>query len=227
MATSIYEGQQKPVDKPVLVKRTAPLVVKRTFDLLMCLLVLPIFLPVLLLISILIMLDSSGPALFKQTRIGKDGKRFTIFKFRTMFYKFDDSSHREFMKKYINGNVDRNNGSFKPPIDQQITRIGHILRKTSLDELPQLFNVIRGDMSLVGPRPNVEWEVDAYEDWHKERLEVMPGITGLAQVKGRSNIPFDILVKYDIEYARKQSFKLDVQILAETALAVVKRDGAG
>ena len=184
----------------------------------------------MVIIGFFILLDSRGPVLFKQTRIGKDGRPFKIYKFRTMYHKFDDSSHRAFMKQYINyikGQVGQEKESFKPPIEKQITKVGRILRKTSLDELPQLFNVLRDEMSLVGPRPNVEWEVREYEPWHRERLHVKPGITGLAQVNGRSAIYFDKLVKHDIEYVRQQSVMLDVKIIVQTVTTVVKKQGAG
>ena len=146
-----------------------------------------------------------------------------------MHYNIDDSSHRVFMKKYVNGQIANNNGShrvFKPFKSNQITRIGRILRKTSLDELPQVINVLKGDMSLVGPRPNVPWEVEAYHGWHIERLEVLPGITGLAQVRGRSGITFDQIVRYDIEYIEKQGLKLDLQILWWTFTSVLFGSGA-
>lgn len=201
---------------------------KRTLDIILCIAILPFILPVLGVVSFFILLDSRGPVLFRQKRIGKDGKAFTIYKFRTMFHKFDDRKHRAFMKQYIVGKVgQQGNGSFKPPIEQQITRIGRILRKTSLDELPQIINVLRGEMSLVGPRPNVEWEVQEYDGWHRERLKVKPGITGLAQVRGRSAIAFDELVKYDIEYVRNQSLMLDIKILIQTVTTVFEGSGAG
>jgi len=136
------------------------------------------------------------------------------------------------MEKYIRGSLAGGNESkqdalYKPPIESQVTRVGRILRKTSIDELPQLWNVLTGEMSLVGPRPNVLWEVDAYESWHNERLEVKPGITGLAQVKGRSGIPFDLLVRYDVEYVRKQGVWLDWKIMWDTFTVVFRGDGSG
>jgi lipopolysaccharide/colanic/teichoic acid biosynthesis glycosyltransferase len=116
--------------------------------------------------------------------------------------------------------------TYRPFAESQVTRLGRILRKTSLDELPQIINVLRGEMSLVGPRPNVPYEVQEYQEWHRERLAVLPGITGLAQVKGRSTLEFDTIASYDIEYVRKLSFALDVQILLSTLSAVVKGTGA-
>lgn len=200
---------------------------KRLFDLSICLVLIPFVVPLIVVVGLIILLDSGDPVLFKQKRIGQGGIPFTIYKFRTMFHKFDDSEHREFMKQYIGGDTRQANGSFKPPIEKQITRIGRILRNTSLDELPQLLNVLRGEMSIVGPRPNVEWEVQAYEAWHHQRLEVRPGITGLAQINGRSSILFDELVRYDIEYVQNQSLRNDIKIIVQTVVAVLKRSGAG
>ncbi len=204
--------------------------VKRTFDVTVCLLAAPILLPVGLLIALAIKLDSPGPVFFIQDRIGKGGRIFKIIKFRTMYHNIDDSEHRIFMKEYVRGNLSANPAGkkvFKPLKENQVTRVGRILRKTSLDELPQLINVLKGEMSLVGPRPNVPWEVEAYLGWHTERLEVLPGITGLAQVKGRSGISFDQIVKYDIEYIRNQSLLLDLKILWWTFASVLAGKGAG
>lgn len=205
---------------------------KRIIDIVICLIALPFVFPLGLIVATLIKLDSPGPALFKQKRIGKGRKPFEIYKFRTMGHNCDKGDHHEFMKQYIQGELLSGNGNgsrptYKPPIEKQVTKVGRFLRKTSIDELPQLFNVLRGDMSLVGPRPNVPWEVDAYDGWHNERLEVEPGITGLAQVKGRSGIPFSQLVKYDVEYVKRRSILLDIKIVWWTFLAVIKGDGAG
>ena len=201
---------------------------KRFFDILLCLLLIPVLIPIMGLISIFILTNSPGPVLFKQRRIGKDGQPFTIFKFRTLYHQADSTRHQEFMRQYIVGKaLKHGNGSYKPPIERQITSVGRLLRKTSLDELPQIINVLRGEMSLVGPRPNVEWEVQEYQNWHRERLSVKPGITGLAQVKGRSSISFDELVTFDIEYVQNQSIGLDFKIMFLTLLIVFKGRGAG
>ena len=209
-------------------------VVKRLIDLLVTIFFAPIFAVITIIVGILIKLDSPGPIFFKQDRAGKGGRVFSIYKFRTMYHNTDTSSHRTFMKQYIKGQLDPGKKQpeggatvYKPPIQHQITRIGRILRKTSIDELPQLWNVFWGQMSLIGPRPNVLWEVEAYDSWHNERLEVKPGITGLAQVKGRSGIPFKELVKYDLEYVKHRSILLDMKIVWWTALAVLKSDGSG
>jgi len=137
------------------------------------------------------------------------------------------------MKSFVAGNIteiiDKGDRAvkFKPIQKKDITRIGRVLRKTSLDELPQIFNIIKGDMSLIGPRPNVPWEVEAYKPWHYDRLNTLPGITGLAQVMGRSDISFDNIARYDILYVKNQEFHLDFWILAQTVSAVIKGNGAG
>jgi len=226
-------------------------IAKRMIDLAICLLALPVVLPLMAICAFLIRMDSPGPVLFVQERVGRGGWRFQLYKFRTMHYNLDDSSHRTFMKAFVNGQVggkgDRGkNGTFrsiktstgpllgsngngriyKPVHISQLTRVGRILRKTSVDELPQILNVLKGEMSLVGPRPNVPWEVEEYRGWHHERLEVLPGITGLAQVRGRSGISFDSIVKYDIEYIENRSLMLDLKILSWTVAAVLCERGA-
>jgi lipopolysaccharide/colanic/teichoic acid biosynthesis glycosyltransferase len=204
-------------------------ITKRWFDIMVCLAMAPFLIPIILMIALAIRLDSPGPIFFVQERIGKGGRRFRIFKFRTMHHHIERAAHESFMKAFVNGQVhqhDIETRGFKPFEAKQITRIGRILRKTSLDELPQLINVFKGDMSVVGPRPNVVYEVEAYKGWHKERLEVLPGITGLAQVRGRSGISFDKIVEYDIEYIANQSVKLDIMILWWTVASVLIGKGA-
>ena len=203
--------------------------VKRILDIILCLLVLPFALPLMALISLLVILDSPGPAMFVQERVGRGGRRFRIYKFRTMMWNLDDSAHRAFMRAFVNGEIDQVESEkvvFKPFRESQVTRTGRLLRKTSLDELPQILNVLKGEMSLIGPRPNVSWEVEAYKEWHRERLNALPGITGLAQVNGRSCISFDRIVEYDIEYIENQSLRMDLQILWLTVRSVIRADGA-
>jgi lipopolysaccharide/colanic/teichoic acid biosynthesis glycosyltransferase len=230
-------------------------IAKRIMDVALCLLALPVALPVMAICALAIRLDSSGPVLFVQERVGKGGRRFRMYKFRTMEHNLDNSSHQAFMKAYVNGQVDGDEGKsgengngrclsirptvsapfgdngnsriYKPIRASQVTRVGRVLRKTSLDELPQILNVLKGEMSLVGPRPNVPCEVEEYRSWHHERLEVLPGITGLAQVKGRSGIAFNRIVQYDIEYIEHQSLLLDLRILWWSVSSVVFRKGAG
>jgi lipopolysaccharide/colanic/teichoic acid biosynthesis glycosyltransferase len=193
--------------------------VKRIFDILLCLLGLPLILPVMLICALLIWIDDRGPVFFKQLRTGKGGRRFPMYKFRTMV-----TNGEELKVKYAHLN-ELTWPDFKISNDPRVTRIGHILRKTSLDELPQLINVLKGDMSLVGPRPT-SFDSSTYMLWHTERLEVVPGITGLWQISGRSNIDFDERLRLDIEYIERQSLTLDIQILFGTLAAVVSRDGA-
>lgn len=202
--------------------------VKRSLEIALCLLLLPLIAPLFLIIAIAIRLDSPGPVFFVQERVGKGGRRFKMIKFRTMHNNLDRSAHQTFMKAFVRGQISVENDKtvFKPFQKNQVTPVGRILRKTSLDELPQLINVFKGEMCLVGPRPNVPWEVEEYRTIHQARLEVLPGITGLAQVRGRSGITFDEIVKYDIEYVETQNFKLDLQILWWTFSSVLRGKGA-
>ncbi len=203
---------------------------KRLVDLILCFLALPFIIPVSLLCALAIFLESGRPVFFIQERIGRGGRPFWIYKFRTMNAKIDNNLGRSFMKAYVRGEIDpeiTGNGTFKPKIEQHINRVGRFLRRTSLDELPQLINVLKGEMSIVGPRPNVPWEVDEYRPWHYERLEVLPGITGLAQVNGRSGINFDTIVRYDINYIEHQGLATDLKILFETVNSVIHSKGAG
>ena len=205
---------------------------KRAFDLIACFLAIPFLIIPVLLISLAIMIDSPGNPIFAQERVGYRGRRFKIYKFRTLWNNFNDQANRKFMQAFINGDLvldedgDRV-AKFKPLQSNDVTRLGKFLRKTSLDEIPQLINVIRGEMALIGPRPNVVWEVDAYKEWHRERLFVQPGMTGLAQVLGRSDLSFDDIVRYDIQYGKNQSFNLDMWILKRTVKVIFKRNGAG
>jgi lipopolysaccharide/colanic/teichoic acid biosynthesis glycosyltransferase len=218
----------------VAAKRPYEQSVKRVLDVVGAALMLVLLWPVLLLIAVLVQLDTRGPALFVQKRIGKNGRPFDIYKFRTMTHNLDHKDHVRFMQAYIAGDIGsnecgRNGGSdvvYKPFTEAQVTRVGRILRKTSLDELPQLVNILKGEMSLVGPRPNVPCEVEAYKEWHMERLRVLPGMTGLAQVNGRSALDFDTISRYDIEYARRMSFGLDIKIMFKTVGSVIKANGA-
>lgn len=202
---------------------------KRAIDLLGSVILLVLSLPVCLAIAIAVKATSKGPILFRQQRVGQYGRYFTFLKFRTMFDRNDHSAHREYVSKLIAGNADRiaHNGSsegvYKLANDPRITPLGRFLRKTSLDELPQFFNVLRGDMSLVGPRPPIPYEVAAYKPWHRRRvLQVKPGITGLWQVTGRSRVSFDEMVRLDLQYANFWSLWLDFRILLRTPLAVIK-----
>ena len=203
---------------------------KRWVDLLLCVVTLPLVIPLLLLCTLAIYLDAGRPIFFVQERIGKGGRTFRIYKFRTLKANYDSTQSQYFMKAYIRGDIRddmTDNGTFKPMSDQEIIRVGHFLRRTSLDELPQVLNVLRGEMSIVGPRPNVPWEVDEYRPWHYERLEVLPGLTGLAQVNGRSCISFDSLVRFDINYIENQALFLDLNIIWQTIGSVILRKSVG
>ncbi len=192
---------------------------KRTVDILICLMVLPTVLPVLLLCALLIWLDDPGPVFFKQLRTGKGGVRFPMYKFRTMV-----TNAEELKQQYAHLN-ELTWPDFKMTNDPRVTRIGRILRKTSLDELPQIINVLKGDMSLVGPRPT-SFDVSTYSLKHTERLEVLPGITGLWQISGRSDVDFDQRLLLDIEYIERRSLWFDLKIMFGTVIAVFKQDGA-
>lgn len=205
------------------------LVIKRAMDIAGSALMLVLCAPLLLVIAMAVKLSSRGPVLFKQQRVGQYGHRFTFLKFRSMRVDNDPSIHREYVTKLIAGEAERIKASadgksvYKLANDKRITTIGIFLRKTSLDELPQFFNVLKGDMSLVGPRPPIPYELAAYQTWHRRRvLQVKPGITGLWQVTGRSRVKFDDMVRLDLRYATSWSPWLDLKILLRTPGAVIK-----
>jgi exopolysaccharide biosynthesis polyprenyl glycosylphosphotransferase len=206
---------------------------KRVFDMLVVIIGLALIWPLLGLIALLIRIDSKGPVFYRQVRIGKHGRLFTMFKFRSMEVNADTTFHQAHVTRLIKENLTpeqlhgEKNGSLKLDNDPRTTRIGRVIRKTSLDELPQLFNVLLGEMSLVGPRPPLLYEMDIYQEWHKRRLDVLPGITGLWQVKGRNRVSFDEMVRMDIEYIQHQSLWLDFKILLQTPWALIHTRGAG
>jgi exopolysaccharide biosynthesis polyprenyl glycosylphosphotransferase len=211
-----------------VVKKRWSRVLKRAMDIAGSLFAITLFSPVFLAIAIAVKLGSQGPVFFKQQRVGEYGARFTFLKFRSMFVNNSAEKHKEYVKKLIAGQAEKKEGgSFKLTDDPRITPVGKWIRRTSLDELPQFFNVLIGDMSLVGPRPPLPYEVEAYDVWHRRRLlEARPGITGLWQVNGRCRTKFDEMVRLDLQYARKQSLLLDVKILLRTPAAVLSGDGA-
>jgi lipopolysaccharide/colanic/teichoic acid biosynthesis glycosyltransferase len=194
------------------------LIGKRIFDVAVCIVLLPVVLPLLLICALAVRLDSPGPILIVQERTGRDGAPFRMLKFRTMVHNAD-----ELKTQLAHLNV-LPPPDFKIPNDPRITRVGRLLRQTSLDELPQLFNVLRGDMSLVGPRPT-SFAPSTYRLWHTHRLELTPGITGLWQVKGRNTTTFDERLRLDIEYIEHRSFGLDLKILLQTVPSVLRRTG--
>ena len=200
-------------------------VAKRSLDITVSLSLLILLSPLLLLIAIAIKLDSKGPVIYKQVRTGKGGKPFTFYKFRSMTDGDHLKEYLEFSRQYLNG---KHNGEMNKPVVVQshVTRVGRFLRAQSLDEVPQLINVLKGDMSLVGPRPYLHSETMYFSEWHKKRLAVLPGLTGLAQIKGRSALPFDEIVRYDLEYIEKQSLWLDIRVLLGTIPVVLRGEGA-
>ncbi len=221
---------------------TPSLVVKQILDYVLAALFVLFTVPLFLVIAIAIKIASPGPVFFIQKRVGKDGRMFPFYKFRTMKVNSDDAVHREFSREFICGTEQNGNGNgnghghgnnrnaketrsthsngnakvYKLTRDPRVTAVGQILRRTSLDELPQLFNVLRGEMSLVGPRPPVVYELEHYQDWHKQRLVARPGITGLWQVSGRSSVPFDEMVLLDLYYIEHRSTLMDLRIMAKT-----------
>lgn len=205
---------------------------KRLMDIVGSILGILMLLPLMLITALMVKISSKGPVIFKQRRVGFRGKYFTFLKFRSMFVNNEDRLHQDYVTKLIHGANDQiNKGTKEKPFykivdDPRITRIGRFLRKTSLDELPQFFNVLKGEMSLVGPRPPIPYELKAYQNWHFRRiLAVKPGITGLWQVSGRSRTTFDEMVRLDIEYAENWSLWLDLKILFKTVKAVLAAEG--
>jgi exopolysaccharide biosynthesis polyprenyl glycosylphosphotransferase len=196
--------------------------VKRLIDVGAALFVAIIGFPFFLAVALLIKLTSRGPVFYSQKRIGEHGEVFTLFKFRTMRQNSDDSIHREFTRSFIEGRMPNSSLDEKTPSvykltnDPRVTSVGNFLRKTSLDELPQFINILRGEMTIVGPRPPLQYELEHYEEWHKLRLEVRPGLTGLWQVSGRSSVPFDEMVKLDLYYIEHWSLLLDFKIMLRT-----------
>ena len=195
---------------------------KRFIDLSSSLLVLIVGFPFLFAVALLIKLTSKGPVFFTQERIREYGTVFTLYKFRTMKTNCDDSLHREFTRSFIQGQLpkstldEKESSPYKLKDDPRVTAVGNFLRRTSLDEIPQFINVLRGEMSIVGPRPPLAYEYEYYEDWHKLRLTVKPGLTGLWQVSGRSSVPFHEMVMLDLYYIENWSLRLDTKIMLQT-----------
>jgi lipopolysaccharide/colanic/teichoic acid biosynthesis glycosyltransferase len=226
-------GLRNQFYRPIRVSRRQYRLISRFLDLVFSFLILPVLAIPMALIYLAIMIDSEGSPIFVQERVGYRGRHFKMYKFRTMRDNDCSDEYRDFMRAYIVGEISDadvggdNVARYKPIRREDVTRVGRLLRKTSLDELPQIINVIKGDMSLIGPRPNVVWEVEAYRPWHYERLNAVPGITGLAQVMGRSDILFDDIARYDIQYARNQTLRLDLWIVGHTIKSIIGGNGAG
>lgn len=245
MATTV-QVDSRCISTPTARSRRGYYVAKRAFDLCVASLAIAVTLPLWIVIAIAIRVDSPGPVLFRQERVrgrrivagGKTSWQLTTFpfyKFRTMYVADHDDVHREYMTAYITNDHDyfsaREGGyspgeSYRRRDDPRVTRVGRVLRKLSLDELPQLWNVLVGHMSIVGPRPPMPYEVDLYDDIQVERLAAPGGITGLAQINGRCTIGFDDVVRHDREYIERQSFWQDLTVIARTVPAVLSRKGA-
>ena len=204
---------------------------KRALDILLAGMALLAVSPLFLLFALLIKRSSPGPVFFVQERLGRDGRPFEFYKFRSMMHNSDDAIHRQFAAMFIAGDESgcaaSNSGEkvFKLKRDPRITPIGAFLRRTSLDELPQLINIVKGEMSLVGPRPPIAYEIENYQPWHMERLKAVPGLTGLWQVSGRSSVSFDDMVRLDIRYINEWSFRRDLAIIAKTVPVVLRGTG--
>ena len=213
--------------------RIYPLI-KRLFDFVVSLISLILLTPLLILIAIVIRLDSPGPSIFRQTRIGKGDKPFTCYKFRTMTDDADQTVYEQFIKDVMHSEPSSDNDSKDVPFrlktgwnDPRITRVGRFLRVASLDELPQLFNVLKGEMSLVGPRPDMPLSVEGYTEFERQRLKVLPGITGLWQISGRADLTVRQMFELDARYVNQQSLWLDLKIFLKTIPVVISRKGAG
>lgn len=215
---ALLSGHEQPRSR----QNRAYLLAKRALDLVGATVLLLALAPVFAVVALWIKWDSPGPVIFRQTRVGRGGKHFTVYKFRSMIAHASEAVHRDYYLALLQARDDRSDaGVYKVPNDSRVTRAGVVIRKTSLDELPQLLNVLLGQMSLVGPRPPIPYEAEAYEPWVHERLAVTPGITGLWQVSGRSRLSLDEMFRLDIEYVRTASLGLDLKILLLTLPTVL------
>ncbi len=232
----IDPGEQSPATRVSTTEsreslaNTEALPPKRVLDLVLTCLMLVVLSPLLLLIILTIKISSPGPILHTQVRLGKKGKAFVLYKFRSMYVDGDDAHHRSYIKELIKASspykvAENGESLFKIFDDSRVTTVGKLIRKYSVDELPQLLNVLRGQMSLVGPRPPLPYEYEEYSDWHRKRLDGIPGITGLWQVSGKNTIPFDRMVELDIHYLKNWSLWLDIKIILRTIPTMLKGVG--
>ncbi|MGV8084608.1 MAG: sugar transferase, partial [Coriobacteriia bacterium] len=204
------------------VSRTLYKITKRSMDVVLSAMLLILLSPLMLITALFIKLDSPGPVLFRQVRGGLNGKPFRIFKFRSMHMDASPELHKKYVARLIKENLTpeqvngNGNHSLKMENDPRVTRVGKFIRKSSIDELPQLINVLRGDMSMIGPRPDVPYAVEYYQEWHKRRLECLPGLTGWWQVRGRNRVSYDDMIRMDLYYIDHMSFWLDVKIILLT-----------
>lgn len=213
----------------VLVSKQGYQRAKRIVDIILTLLALLPLCVIIVIVAVCIRLDSEGPVFFRQKRVGQYGVEFNILKFRSMYVNSNDSRHREAIAKYMHGQKlaesAGNDLSYKDVDDPRVTRVGRFLRKTSMDELPQFFNVLRGEMSLVGPRPPLPYEVEYYSQYDKLRLSGKPGLTGPWQVYGRSRVPFQTMVEMDIAYLQRQTIREDLKLIALTLPVMIRARG--
>lgn len=200
-------------------------ITKRIIDVVFAWSITILLAPLYLIIGIIILLTSGSPIIFKQTRISQKKRSFTFYKFRTMRNGENESVHVKHFQEWAEKGREAGK-EVKLKNDPRITSVGHFLRSFSIDELPQFYNVLKGDLSVVGPRPPIPYELDFYEPWYYKRLEVKPGITGLWQVSGRTKLSFQDMVRLDIEYVKKRSLALDLVIMMKTVPAILKREGA-
>jgi lipopolysaccharide/colanic/teichoic acid biosynthesis glycosyltransferase len=201
-------------------------VCKRAVDIAGSIVLLVSLLPVLVVCAIAIKFDSPGPVLYRGSRVGRNRRVFTAYKFRSMRADADNTAHLEYLRHSLGSNVEPNGDLYKLVDDDRVTRVGRVLRRWSLDEVPQLLNVLRGQMSLVGPRPEVPYVLDVYEPWQFKRFDVLPGLTGLWQVSGRARLSPRDMLELDCRYAERRSLLLDTEILVRTIPAVVGRIGS-
>jgi lipopolysaccharide/colanic/teichoic acid biosynthesis glycosyltransferase len=228
VAAAVAEQPGQVADAPAVRRRSFAC---RVLDIVVSAVLLVLLIPLFLVLAAIIRLDSKGPVVFRQRRIGRDQEAFTVNKFRTMYAGVGHDTHRAFVQRLIAGDGPGDGEGLKPSFfkiarDPRVTRAGHFLRKSSLDELPQLWNVLRGEMSLVGPRPCLQYELEAYPAHWFGRFTVKPGITGLWQVGGRSELTLEEMIELDLRYARERSFWLNVKILLRTIPVVLGGRGA-
>jgi exopolysaccharide biosynthesis polyprenyl glycosylphosphotransferase len=221
-AAAVTAGREEHEPDVSLEIRSGPLYAmsKRAFDIILSLLALVLLVPIIPLIAIMIKLDTPGPVFFRQERVGRKGRLFKFYKFRSMYVG------AESRKKEVEALNEQDGPVFKVRSDPRVTSVGKFLRRSSLDEIPQIFNVVKGDMSVVGPRPPLPSEVEHYQQWHWRRLEVTPGITCLWQISGRSHVSFNEWMRLDMEYLKHRGFKTDLLIFFKTIPAVIARKGA-
>jgi lipopolysaccharide/colanic/teichoic acid biosynthesis glycosyltransferase len=223
MAPADLSSRPAGLSVPVAATGTGYRLAKRGLDVIASLLGLVVTSPILLGVGIAVRLESPGPILFSQVRLGLGGRPFRLLKFRTMHLTADERRHQEHIAELLRVGDPAAGGTWTPiEADPRVTRIGGFLRRSHLDELPQLINVLRGEMSIVGPRPPIPYEVELYEPWHLRRLAVLPGLTGLWQVQGWGRLTFDEGVRLDVEYIDRRSLGLDVQIILRTAWQMLR-----